>query len=127
MSQTSFDHETYLSPLTWRYGSAEMRRVWSEAEKRRLLRRFWVALAEAQHAAGLVTAEQVADLRTHQGRSTSPAPPRSSGRSATISWPRSRPSPSSAPWVGRSSTWARRRWTSSTTWTHCAYAPPSIC
>jgi adenylosuccinate lyase len=42
-----------------------MRRVWSEAEKRRLLRRFWVALAEAQHAAGLVTAEQVADLRAH--------------------------------------------------------------
>ncbi|MBI1293957.1 adenylosuccinate lyase [bacterium] len=66
MPQTSFDHETYLSPLTWRYGSAEMRRVWSEAEKRRLLRRFWVALAEAQHAAGLVTAEQVADLRAHQ-------------------------------------------------------------
>ncbi len=61
-----FDHETYLSPLTWRYGSAEMRRVWSEAEKRRLLRRFWVALADAQHAAGLVTAEQVADLRAHQ-------------------------------------------------------------
>ncbi|MBX3002066.1 MAG: adenylosuccinate lyase [Caldilineaceae bacterium] len=65
MSQQLFDHETYLSPLTWRYGSAEMRRVWSEAEKRRLLRRFWVALAEAQHAAGLVSAEQVADLRSH--------------------------------------------------------------
>jgi adenylosuccinate lyase len=65
MTQQTFDHETYLSPLTWRYGSAEMRRVWSEAEKRRLLRRFWVALAEAQHAAGLVSAEQVADLRAH--------------------------------------------------------------
>jgi adenylosuccinate lyase len=65
MTQQSFDHETYLSPLTWRYGSAEMRRVWSEAEKRRLLRRFWVALAEAQHAAGLVSAAQVADLRAH--------------------------------------------------------------
>lgn len=66
MPQQTFDHETYLSPLTWRYGSAEMRRIWSEAEKRRLLRRFWVALAEAQHTAGLVTAEQVADLRAHQ-------------------------------------------------------------
>jgi adenylosuccinate lyase len=65
MTQQTFDHETYISPLTWRYGSADMRRVWSEAEKRRLLRRFWVALAEAQHAAGLVTAEQVADLRAH--------------------------------------------------------------
>lgn len=63
---TTFTHETYLSPLTWRYGSDEMRRVWSEATKRRLLRRFWVALAEAQQEAGLVTAEQAADLRAHQ-------------------------------------------------------------
>lgn len=62
----SYDHETYLSPLTWRYGSEAMRRVWSEAEKRRLLRRFWVALAEAQAEAGLVSAEQVDDLRAHQ-------------------------------------------------------------
>jgi len=62
----NFDHETYLSPVTWRYGSDKMRRIWSEAEKRRLLRRVWVALADAQHGAGLVTAEQVADLRAHQ-------------------------------------------------------------
>ncbi len=64
--QPTFDHETYLSPLTWRYGSAEMRRLWSEAHKRRLLRRFWVALATAQAEAGLVTPEQAADLRAHQ-------------------------------------------------------------
>ncbi len=63
---TSFDFETYLSPLTWRYGSEEMRAVWSEAGKRRLLRQIWVALAEAQHEAGLVSAEQVADLVAHQ-------------------------------------------------------------
>lgn len=62
----SYDHESYLSPLTWRYGSDAMRALWSEAEKRRLLRRFWVALAEAQTEAGLVTPEQVADLRAHQ-------------------------------------------------------------
>ena len=62
----SYDHEGYLSPLTWRYGSEEMRRIWSEAEKRRLLRRFWVALAEAQAQAGLVTPAQVDDLRAHQ-------------------------------------------------------------
>ena len=60
-----FSHETYLSPFTWRYGSPEMRQVWSEAHKRRLWRRIWVALAEAQQAAGLVSAEQVADLRDH--------------------------------------------------------------
>ena len=63
---TTFDHETYLSPLTWRYGSDAMRQLWSEAEKRRLLRRFWVALAEAQAEVGLVTAEQAADLRRQQ-------------------------------------------------------------
>jgi adenylosuccinate lyase len=63
---TAYDHETYLSPLTWRYGSPAMRQLWSEANKRRLWRRIWVALAEAQHEAGLVTAAQVADLRAHQ-------------------------------------------------------------
>jgi adenylosuccinate lyase len=62
----AFSHEVYLSPFTWRYGSSEMRQLWSEAHKRRLWRRIWVALAEAQHAVGLVTAEQVADLRAHQ-------------------------------------------------------------
>jgi adenylosuccinate lyase len=61
-----YDHETYLSALTWRYGSDAMRRLWSEVEKRRLLRRFWVALAEAQAEAGLVTQAQVDDLRDHQ-------------------------------------------------------------
>lgn len=58
-----FSHETYLSPFTWRYGSDEMRRLWSEAHKRRLWRRLWVALAEAEQAAGLVQAAQVEDLR----------------------------------------------------------------
>ncbi|MEM7133475.1 MAG: adenylosuccinate lyase [Chloroflexota bacterium] len=62
----SFNHETYLSPLTWRYGSEEMRTIWSEVEKRRLLRQIWVALASAQHDAGLVTAEQLVDLEVHQ-------------------------------------------------------------
>lgn len=62
----TYDHQSYISPLTWRYGSQAMRTLWSETEKRRLLRRFWVALAEAQSAVGLVTPEQVADLKAHQ-------------------------------------------------------------
>ena len=61
-----FTHESYLSPLTWRYGGDAMRTLWSEAQKRRLLRRVWVALAAAQQEAGLVTREQVDDLRVHQ-------------------------------------------------------------
>lgn len=62
----SFGYETYLSPFTWRYGSQAMRELWGERHKRRLWRRIWLALAEAQHALGLVTAEQVADLRAHR-------------------------------------------------------------
>jgi adenylosuccinate lyase len=61
-----YSHETYISPFTWRYGSAEMRVLWSEAGKRRLWRRVWVALAAAQAEFGLVTPEQVEDLRAHQ-------------------------------------------------------------
>jgi adenylosuccinate lyase len=60
------DEEVYRSPFSWRYGSAEMRALWSEEEKRRRWRRVWVALAEAQAEAGLVSQEQAADLRAHQ-------------------------------------------------------------
>ena len=62
-----FDYDTYLSPLTWRYGSDEMRHIWSEVHKRRLWRRIWVALAEVQVEYGLVTPAQAADLRAHAG------------------------------------------------------------
>ncbi len=66
MNPIQFTHETYITPLTWRYGSDEMHHVWSEVHKRRLFRHVWVALAAAQHEAGIVTAEQLADLRAHQ-------------------------------------------------------------
>lgn len=63
----SYTHHTYLSPFTWRYGSDQMRRLWSEEHKRQLWRRVWIALARAQSEVGLVTPEQVADLEAHQG------------------------------------------------------------
>ncbi len=59
----NFDHKTFISPLTWRYGSEDMRTVWSELNKKQIMRQVWVALATAQHQAGLVSAEQLADLR----------------------------------------------------------------
>lgn len=61
----SFEHDSYISPFSWRYGSQRMRRIWSEEHKRFLMRRVWVALASAQHNAGLVTAEELADLERH--------------------------------------------------------------
>jgi adenylosuccinate lyase len=66
MESASFGYDTYLSPFTWRYGTKEMRQLWSQGHKRKLWRRVWVALAAAQQQAGLVSAEQVADLRAHQ-------------------------------------------------------------
>lgn len=62
----NFDYKTYLSPFTWRYGSKEMREIWSEVYKRKLWRKVWVALAKAQHEAGLVSKEELDDLAKHQ-------------------------------------------------------------
>ncbi len=58
------DFSIYQSPFSWRYGSDEMRQIWSEKNKRRLWRRIWVVLAEAQSEYGLVTEAQVHDLRS---------------------------------------------------------------
>jgi adenylosuccinate lyase len=66
MPLAEFGYDTYLSALTWRYGSEAMRRIWSEAHKHRLFRRIWVALAAAQRDAGLVSDGELADLRAHE-------------------------------------------------------------
>lgn len=64
-SHMTTDHSIFQSPFTWRYASNEMRHIWSETYKRRLWRRIWAVLAEAQAHFGLVTDEQVADLKAH--------------------------------------------------------------
>jgi adenylosuccinate lyase len=56
------EYDNYLSPFSWRYGSKEMRQIWSEWNKRVLYRSLWVALAKVQASFGLVTQEQVEDL-----------------------------------------------------------------
>ena len=61
----TIDYETYQSPFTWRYGSQEMRKIWSEVNKRLLWRKLWVILAEVQAEFGLVLPEQLTDLRAH--------------------------------------------------------------
>ena len=60
------DFSNYVSPFSWRYGSDEMRLIWSEQNKVRLWRKIWVALAEAQHKAGLVSAKELQDLKKHE-------------------------------------------------------------
>ena len=61
-----YDHSVFISPFTWRYGSEEMKRIFSEEHKRRLLRKVWIALAKAEMKAGLVTEEQVDELVAHK-------------------------------------------------------------
>jgi adenylosuccinate lyase len=65
MSLIMPDYDLYLSPFTWRYGSSEMRHIWSEINKRKLWRQIWVVLAEVQSEFGLVKPDQLEDLRSH--------------------------------------------------------------
>ncbi len=61
-----FSHDTFISPFTWRYGSEEMRVLWSEEHKRLLLRKIWCALAKVQMEAGIVSSEEYEDLLAHR-------------------------------------------------------------
>lgn len=63
-----FGFDTYLSPFTWRYGSPEMRGLFSEVEKRAAWRRVWLALAEGESRFGLVTKAELNDIRAKSGR-----------------------------------------------------------
>lgn len=55
---------SYHSPFSTRYGSERMRTLWSERTKRLAWRRVWVAVVEAQAAAGLITPEQVDEIKS---------------------------------------------------------------
>lgn len=56
---------SYQSPFSWRYGSEEVRHIWSENNKRLTWRRIWIALAKVQSEYGLVSPEQLNDLSIH--------------------------------------------------------------
>ncbi|MEE8467161.1 MAG: adenylosuccinate lyase [Planctomycetota bacterium] len=61
------DHDSYQSPLSTRYASAEMRFNFSDTKKFTTWRRLWIALAEAQQELGLdISDAQLDELRAHQ-------------------------------------------------------------
>lgn len=60
------DYSTYQSPFSWRYGSDQMRQIFSEEKKYQIWRKVWVALARAQNKKGLVSAEELKDLEDNQ-------------------------------------------------------------
>ncbi|MCX8192057.1 MAG: adenylosuccinate lyase [Nitrososphaerales archaeon] len=64
MSDKEFGYDDFLSVFTWRYGSEEMRKLFSELRYRALWRKIWVLLAEAQSRYGLVSSEELEDLES---------------------------------------------------------------
>ncbi|MCZ7671475.1 MAG: hypothetical protein M5U34_32250 [Chloroflexi bacterium] len=105
----TFAHDTFISPFTWRYGSAEMRGLWSEKHKRQLMRQVWLALAAAQQQADWSQrrrwpiCKRMFTMWTLSGRW------RLKKRRATMSWRKSAPSPSNVRWVAASSTGGHQR------------------
>jgi adenylosuccinate lyase len=54
--------KSYQSPFSWRYGSEDMRSLFSEENKFKTWRKLWVSLARAQRDAGLVSGEELDDI-----------------------------------------------------------------
>ena len=61
-SNDKLDFKVYQSPMSYRYGSDEMRAVWSEQNRHLTARDIWIAVANAQMKAGLVTEDEYRDL-----------------------------------------------------------------
>jgi adenylosuccinate lyase len=61
--EDSFGYDTFLSPFTWRYGSKEMRRLFSERGRRATWRAIWLELARAESEFGLVSAAELEGIR----------------------------------------------------------------
>ncbi|MEM4312429.1 MAG: adenylosuccinate lyase [Nitrososphaerales archaeon] len=59
----NFTFDEYVSVFSWRYGSKEMRRIFSEKRQRVLWRKLWSSLAEIQHKYGIVSKEELEDIK----------------------------------------------------------------
>ncbi|MDA4115254.1 MAG: adenylosuccinate lyase [Thaumarchaeota archaeon] len=67
MKDGAYGYDSYLSPFTWRYGSEEMRKLFSETRRRATWRRVWLSLAEAEAGLGLISSEELGAIRSSSG------------------------------------------------------------
>ncbi len=67
MKEDSFGYDTFLSPFTWRYGSREMRNLFSERSRRASWRAIWLELARAEQKSGLLSTEELAGIAAKAG------------------------------------------------------------
>jgi hypothetical protein len=73
---TAMSNDRYSNPLTERYASAEMSRIFSPAFKFGTWRRLWLALAEAERELGLpIPSAAIEAIRATWTTSTWRAPP----------------------------------------------------
>ncbi len=67
MKEDSFGYDTFLSPFTWRYGSKEMRNLFSERGRRASWRSIWLELARAEHRSGLISRSELNAIASKAG------------------------------------------------------------
>jgi len=63
----AYGYDSYLSPFTWRYGSEEMRTLFSETQRRATWRKVWLSLAEAEAGLGLISGKELEGIRKSSG------------------------------------------------------------
>jgi adenylosuccinate lyase len=59
----AYGYDSYLSPFTWRYGSEEMRKLFSERHRRATWREVWLSLAEAEAGLGLISSKELGSIK----------------------------------------------------------------
>ncbi len=58
------ENETYVTPLSGRYASKEMNKIWSPSAKYSTWRKLWVALSETEKELGInITDEQIKEMK----------------------------------------------------------------
>jgi len=63
----AYGYDSYLSPFTWRYGSEEMRKLFSETRRRATWRKVWLSLAEAEADLGLLSGKELEGIKRSSG------------------------------------------------------------